>query len=200
MCRHCQVYWGKFLKVNTQDTTTKFSGITLFSVTITTVKFQFKFSRAKFLFLMNIISCDQLVKGKVFYDQEPPSGVSTTAEYGVNYELLAVMYWSSPNGELLVAVNHNQLWTMASETVDRIDWSHPPSSWAVPPGHLVHIINQCNLSGNRMCNRSMRGNHLAYAAAQGINGQYMTIPLSILYLLCNYTIKKIHKEIKICTQ
>ena len=27
-------------------------------------------------------------------------------------------------GELLVAVNHNQLRTMASETVDPIDWSH----------------------------------------------------------------------------
>ena len=30
-----------------------------------------------------------------------------------------------PNGELLVAVNHNQLRSMASETVDRVDWSHP---------------------------------------------------------------------------
>ena len=31
-------------------------------------------------------------KGKVFYDQEPPSGESTTTECGVNYQLLAVMY------------------------------------------------------------------------------------------------------------
>ena len=38
-----------------------------------------------------------------------------------------------PNGKLLVAVNHNQLRTMASETVDLIDWSHPPPSSAVPP-------------------------------------------------------------------
>ena len=37
-----------------------------------------------------------------------------------------------PNGELLVAVNHNQQRTMASETVDPIDWSHSPPSWAVP--------------------------------------------------------------------
>ena len=51
-----------------------------------------------------------------------------------------------PNGELLVAVNHNQLRTMESETVDPIDWSHPPPSWAVPPERLVHSINQCNLS------------------------------------------------------
>ena len=53
-------------------------------------------------------------------------------------------------------------------TVDPIDWSHPPPSWAVPPERLLHSINQCNLSGNRTCNRSMRGNHLAYAAIQVI--------------------------------
>ena len=71
-----------------------------------------------------------------------------------------------PNWELLVAVNHNQLRTMASKTVDPIDWSHTPPSWAVPPERLVYSINQC--SRNRTCNRSMRGNPLAYAATQGI--------------------------------
>ena len=76
-----------------------------------------------------------------------------------------------PNGELPVAVNHNQLRTMASERVDAIDWSHLPPSWAVSPELHVHSINQCNLSGTRMCNRSMRGNHLAYVATQGINVQ-----------------------------
>ena len=78
-----------------------------------------------------------------------------------------------PNGELLVAVDHNQLWTMASEKVDSIDWSHPPPSWAVPPDHLVHSINRCSsaTAGIRSWNVatfSMRGNHLAYAATQGI--------------------------------
>ena len=75
-----------------------------------------------------------------------------------------------PNGELLVAVNHNQLPTMASETVDPIVWSHTTPSWAVPPERLVHSINQCNLSGNRTYNCCMRGNHLAYAATQGMSG------------------------------
>ena len=74
---------------------------------------------------------------------------------------------TQPNGELLVAVNHNQLRIMAAETVDPMDWSHPPPSWAVPPVRLVHIINQGNLSGNRTCNRCMRGNRFAYAATQG---------------------------------
>ena len=59
---------------------------------------------------------------------------------------------------------------MASETVDPIDWSNPPPSWAVPPKRLVHSINQCNLSGTRTSNRSIRGHHLAYAATQGISG------------------------------
>ena len=57
---------------------------------------------------------------------------------------------------------------MASETVDPIDWSHPPPSWAVLPERLVHSINQCRLSGTRTCNRSMRVNHLAYAVTQGM--------------------------------
>ena len=75
-----------------------------------------------------------------------------------------------PNRELLVAVNHNQLRTMASETVDPIDWSHPPPPpvWALPPERLMHSLNQCNISGIQTCNRSMQGNHLAYAATQGM--------------------------------
>ena len=43
----------------------------------------------------------------------------------------------------------------------------PPPLSAVLPERLVHSVNQCNISGNRTCNRSMRGNHLAYAATQG---------------------------------
>ena len=31
---------------------------------------------------------------------------------------------------------------MASETVDKIDWSHPPSSRAIPPElHVLHGVN-----------------------------------------------------------
>ena len=77
-----------------------------------------------------------------------------------------------PNGVLLVAVNNNQLRTMAPETVDPIDWSHPPPSWTVPPERHVHSIKQSNLSGARTCNRSMQSNHLAYAATQGIMKSY----------------------------
>ena len=32
--------------------------------------------------------------------------------------------------------------TMASDTVDPIDWSHPPPSWAIPPElHVLHGVN-----------------------------------------------------------
>ena len=89
---------------------------------------------------------NSLKKIKVFYGQEPPiyyhrmwGQLSTTCSNVLKQS----------NGELLVAVNHNQLWTMASETVDPIDWSHPQPSWAVPPERHVHSINQCNLSGTR---------------------------------------------------
>ena len=82
-----------------------------------------------------------------------------------------------PNGKLLIAVNHNQLRIMASETVEPIDRSHHPPSWPVPSERLVHSINQCNFSGNRTCNRSMRGNHLAYAATQGISHFLFTMAI-----------------------
>ena len=50
------------------------------------------------------------------------------------------------NEELLVAVDHNHLRTMGSETVDPFDWSYPLPSWAVTPERLVHSIHQCSLS------------------------------------------------------
>ena len=90
-----------------------------------------------------------------------------------------------PNEKLLVAVSHNQLRTMASKAVDPIDWSHPPPSWAVPAERHVHSINQCNLGGTRTCNRSMRGNRLAYAATQG-----MYRPMSCLCGHSRYVIKQ----------
>ena len=43
-----------------------------------------------------------LKKGKVFFGQEPPSGEYTTTECGVNYQLLAVIYRSSPMGNSLL--------------------------------------------------------------------------------------------------
>ena len=47
-----------------------------------------------------------------------------------------------PTGELIVSVNHNQLRTMASETVDPIDRSHPsPHTHMIKvPAAVTHII------------------------------------------------------------
>ena len=50
-----------------------------------------------------------------------------------------------PKGELRAAVDHNQLRTMAPETVDPIDWSYPPPSWAVSLERFLHSINQGSL-------------------------------------------------------
>ena len=55
-----------------------------------------------------------------------------------------VLKW--PNGELLVAVDHNQLQTRASESIDPINWSHTPPPCAVPSEPRVHRINLCSLS------------------------------------------------------
>ena len=46
---------------------------------------------------------------------------------------LQYCYWRSPNGKLLVvAVDHNMLRTMASDTVDLIDWPLPPFTEQYP--------------------------------------------------------------------
>ena len=54
-----------------------------------------------------------------------------------------LLKYPNPNGELLAAVDHNQLRTMASETVDPIAWPHPPpyTGHAVPPElHVLHSV------------------------------------------------------------
>ena len=58
----------------------------------------------------------------------------------VNYQLLTVMLPKQPNGRLSVAVDHNQLLTMASEMVDPIDWPLPPhpSQSSTPWAPLEH--------------------------------------------------------------
>ena len=66
--------------------------------------------------MSNTISID---KGN---GQESPKGESTITLCGVNYQLLEVMLLKQPNGQILVAVDHNQLRTMASETVNAIEW------------------------------------------------------------------------------
>ena len=60
-----------------------------------------------------------------------PQNVGSIINYLIIDQLLDINYLiinyvlKQPKGELLVAVKNNQLRTMASETVDPIDWSHP---------------------------------------------------------------------------
>ena len=80
----------------------------------------------------------------MFYSQESPSGESTTRECGVNYQLLEVMLLTKPYRLLQVAVDHCQLLTMASETVDPIDWPLPPTLHRVIPLELLHVLYGAN--------------------------------------------------------
>ena len=57
--------------------------------------------------------------------------------------------------ELLVAVDHNQLWTMASETVDPIDWSHPPPYKGQYPLSSTYCTVLCGLQITRLAALSM---------------------------------------------
>ena len=80
---------------------------------------------SKFYTLYNTFGCFIKSKGKVVYGQEPPTRESTTTECGFNYQLLAVItevaQWGAPS-----CSQPQPLRTMASETVDPIDWLHPP--------------------------------------------------------------------------
>ena len=41
--------------------------------------------------LMRLLAAEPGSKDKIFFGQQPPSGESTTKEYGFNYQLLAVI-------------------------------------------------------------------------------------------------------------
>ena len=72
-----------------------------------------------------------MVQGKVFYDLVSHRGESTTTVCGINYQILSVMLLI-----LLLLAGHNQLLTMASETVDPIDWPSEtvdPIDWPLAP-------------------------------------------------------------------
>ena len=65
---------------------------------------------------------------------------------------------------------------MASETVDPINWSHPPPSWAVPHElHVLHGVNTAHKSqdllhqpGFEQVTTGMPDQHTTCAATQGI--------------------------------
>ena len=78
--------------------------------------------------------------------------------------------------ELLVAVNHNQLWTIASETVDPIDWSHPhPTHCSTPwAPRIAH------------CNAGWAANHKTCCTESTANvrpSKYQTNPVRPLRVL-----------------
>ena len=95
--------------------------------------------------------------------------------------------------ELLVAVDHNQLLTKASETVDAIDWSHPLSSLAVPPElHVLHGVNVgyklqdlLQQPGREHASLDIPGHRTTCAATEGISTIYSIIPFKTSIILDN---------------
>ena len=77
---------------------------------------------------------------------------------------------------VLVAVDHNQLRTMALETVDPINWLHPPHSCAVPPEiQVLHSVKTVYKSqdllhqpGLEHASTGMPDQRTACAATQGM--------------------------------
>ena len=111
-----------------------------------------------------------------------------------------------PNGELLVAVDHNQLRTMASETVDPIDWSHPPPYTGQYP--WASLIAQCSAGCKSQdllhsvsiewATFGMPGQRTTCAATQGTDHSgnrtyYETWAYSDLYATICYT-NMVHKH------
>ena len=75
-----------------------------------------------------------------------------------------------------MAVDHNQLRTMASEPVYPIDWSHPSPSWAVSPGVSVQLSHSRNL----------------VATLQPSAGEATTLPMRPLRVSAVHTASVIH--------
>ena len=81
---------------------------------------------------------------KVFYGQKPPSRESTTTECGFNYQLLAVIYWSSPMGT--PSCSQPQLATDNGVRDGRSNWLVAPTTLhrAVPLSSTYCTL-QCRL-------------------------------------------------------
>ena len=74
----------------------------------------------------------------------PLCGIYYHCDHGANYQLLVVMLLKLLSGQLPVAVDHSQPWTMVLETVDPIipiDCPLPPpyTGWGQWTEHHLHI-------------------------------------------------------------
>ena len=122
--------------------------------------------------------------GKVFYGQEPPSGESTTTECGFNYQLLAVItevaQFGTPSCSRPQAATDNGArdgrsnWLVTPPTLmDSTPWAPRALYKSVQLSHSQDsFLQPCNPA-----TFSMRGNHLAYEATQGLPEIFITIIL-----------------------
>ena len=87
-----------------------------------------------------------------------------------------------------MAVNHNQLRTMASETVDPIDWLHPPPLHrAVPPElHVLHTAMRAELQITRLTALRERNEKVNLFILLAVVGMQIIILTGHLYTVLCY--------------
>ena len=91
-------------------------------------------------------------KRKIFYGQKPPSIEFTAIECGFNYQLLAVIHWSSPIGSSY-SCSPPQPATDNDVRDGRSNWLVAPSTLhrAVPPEfHVLHTAMRAGLQITRL--------------------------------------------------
>ena len=90
---------------------------------------------------------DYTLKGKFFYGQEPPCGESVTTKRGFNYQLPAVIYWSSPMWSSLFS--RPQPATDNGVRDGRSNWLvAPPTLHRTVPSEL-HVLHSAMRAANR---------------------------------------------------
>ena len=114
----------------------------------------------------------------MFYGQKCPSEKTTSSECGVGQlSTTCSNVTEVVHGELPVAVDLNQIRTMASKTGDPIDWVLLPSLHRAVPSelHVLHSVNAGYKSqdllqqlGREHASLGMPGQRTACAATQGI--------------------------------
>ena len=82
--------------------------------------------------------------GEVFYGQEPLSWESTTTESGINSQLLAVIYWSSPMGLLQLLAGRLRC-SRPQQATDNGVWLVAPPIGKLT-GRTTHSHGQCSLN------------------------------------------------------
>ena len=87
-----------------------------------------------------------------------------------------------PDGQITVAIDHNQLRTMASETLMKLPGCYP-TLYRAPLPQYKSMQPQPEIEPATFC---IRSNRLAYAASQGMNAYHIAYILHVNCVIVNY--------------